>query len=274
MSFELSVVLDSLDAIVYVADMDTHEILYVNKYTRAVFGDIVGELCWRSLQTGQTGQCNFCSNDKLLTHEGKPAGVYRWEFQNTKTKKWFDVRDRAIQWTDSRIVRLEIATDITNRKEIEKALLESEKKLKEKALELMESNTALKVLLRQREDDKKEFEENILSNIKHLVFPYIEKLKKKKDGDEGFDYLNILESNLNEIITPFASKMSSSYIGLTPKEIQIANLIKDGKQDKDIMEILNISLDTVKTHRQNIRKKLGIYGKRINLRTFLLSATK
>ena len=91
---------------------------------------------------------------------------------------------------------------------------------------------------------------------------------------EDLAYVNILESNLNEIVSPFSVKLSSQYLGLTPKEIQIANLIKDGKQDKDMMEILNISQTTVKTHRQNIRKKLGIYSKRANLRTYLLSIQK
>ncbi len=117
-------------------------------------------------------------------------------------------------------------------------------------------------------------EENILSNVKQLIQPYILKLKRNRSMSEDLAYLNILESNLNEIISPFSFKLSSKYLGLTPKEIQVADLIKDGKQDKDIMEILNISLTTVKSHRQNIRKKLGIYSKRINLKTYLTSIKK
>ena len=91
---------------------------------------------------------------------------------------------------------------------------------------------------------------------------------------EEVPYIKLIESNLNDIISPFSSRMSSRYLGFTPKEIQIANLIKEGSQDKDISEILHISVVTVKTHRQNIRKKLGIYGKRVNLRTHLLSFSK
>ena len=149
-----------------------------------------------------------------------------------------------------------------------------ENRVKERTLELFESNAALKVLLNKREQDKGEFENNILSNIKHLVMPYILKLKNNRLNSDELSYLNVIESNLKEIISPFSHKLSSNYMSLTPKEIRIANLIKDGKQDKDIMEILNISLDTVKTHRKNIRRKLGIYGKRINLRTKLLSITE
>jgi diguanylate cyclase (GGDEF)-like protein/PAS domain S-box-containing protein len=117
-----SEILDSLDAIVYIADIETHEILYVNKYTSDLFGDIVGKKCWSALQSNQSGQCDFCSNDKLLTPNGDPAGLYHWEFQNTITKRWYDIRDKAIRWSDGRVVRLEIATDITERKQIEEKL--------------------------------------------------------------------------------------------------------------------------------------------------------
>jgi PAS domain S-box-containing protein len=160
-----------------------------------------------------------------------------------------------------------IDRDITDRKQ-------AVNKLRMRARELKESNIALKVLLKQRENDKGEFEENILSNIKHLIIPYIEKLKKNRAMSEELTYLNIVESNLNEIISPFALKLSSSYLGLTPKEIQIADLTRDGKQDKEISELLNISIDTVKFHKKNIRKKVGIYGTRTNLRTHLLSMIK
>jgi PAS domain S-box-containing protein len=160
-----------------------------------------------------------------------------------------------------------IDRDITDRKQ-------AENQLRISARELRESNITLKVLLKQRENDKRELEEKILSNIKYIIMPYIEKLKKNKSMSEELAYLNILESNLNEIVSPFSSKLSFKYFDFTPKEIMVTNLIIDGKQDKDITELLNISIDTVKFHRKNIRKKLGIYGKRKNLRSHLLSIIK
>lgn len=161
--------------------------------------------------------------------------------------------------------------DITEKKRMDLALFNSEQKLRIHAAELEESNIALKVLLKQRENDKRELEENILMNVKQLILPYVDKLKKSRAISNEIVYLNMLETNLKQIISPFSSRLSSRYLGFTPREIAIADLIRDGRQDKDIMEILNISYETVKSHRQNIRKKLGIYGKRVNLRSFLLT---
>ncbi|MBI5663676.1 MAG: response regulator [Nitrospirae bacterium] len=150
----------------------------------------------------------------------------------------------------------------------------AEKDLRLRAKELEESNTALKVLLKQRELDQQEFQDNMLSNIKHLIMPYVEKLKKGRTMSDELVYLNLIESNLKDIVSPFSAKLSYRYLDFTPREIMVADLIKDGKQDKDIMEILNVSVDTVKAHRKNIRKKLGINNAKINLRTTLLSLAK
>ncbi len=161
--------------------------------------------------------------------------------------------------------------DITERKQMEEALLESEKKLRDRSDELMESNTALKVLLKQIENEKRIMEEKILSNVNKMILPYIERLKRNRSMSDDLAYLNILEANVKEIVSPFSVRMSSALICLTPKELQVANLIKEGRENKEVAELLNMSLETVKTHRQNIRKKLNIYAKRVHLRTYLLS---
>jgi PAS domain-containing protein len=121
----LQTVLDSLDAVVYVTDIQTYELLFLNKYARKIFGDNVGKICWQVLQTDQHGPCAFCTNDQLISEDGEIKGMYAWEFQNTKNKRWYDIRDRAIRWSDGRLARLEIATDFTERKlaEVEKEKL-------------------------------------------------------------------------------------------------------------------------------------------------------
>ena len=119
-------IMDSLDALVYVSDMENHTLLMVNEYGKKIFGDVEGRICWQALQSGQTGPCDFCTNDRLLQADGVPVEVYVWEVQNTVTGRWYQCRDRAIRWHDNRLVRLEIATDITERKQAEKGLRESE----------------------------------------------------------------------------------------------------------------------------------------------------
>ncbi len=127
--------MDSLNAVVYVADMDTYEVLFVNEYAKKEFGDIVGKICWQTLQKGQQGPCSFCPNKYLLDAKGNPGEAYIWDFQNTVTGKWSHIIDRAIIWSDGRVVRLEIATDISERKKeelIKNALIEKlEKALSE-----------------------------------------------------------------------------------------------------------------------------------------------
>ncbi len=119
-------VMDSLDALVYVADMDTYELLFINRHGQNIWGDNTGKTCWQTLQAGQSGPCEFCTNTKLLNASEKPNNVYVWEFQNTVDHRWYECRDQAIQWTDGRLVRMEIATDITDRKRALEALKENE----------------------------------------------------------------------------------------------------------------------------------------------------
>jgi PAS domain S-box-containing protein len=164
-----------------------------------------------------------------------------------------------------------IALDITERKRIEMALMDSEADLKEKARSLEDANTALEVLLKKRERDKSELEKSMLLNVKELVMPYLEKLKKSPVNDRQEKLLEIVESHLNDIISPFIRKLSTKYLRLTPMEIQVANFIKHGKTTKEIAELLNLSDKTIETYRKNIRKKIGIRNKKTNLRTQLQS---
>ena len=121
-------VLDSLDSLVYVADLNSYEVLFVNRYGRDIWGDILGRKCWDSIQKDQQGPCSFCTNNRLVSDNGIPTGVYRWEFQNTVNGRWYECRDQAIPWIGREIVRMEIATDITERKLNEEALALSEEK--------------------------------------------------------------------------------------------------------------------------------------------------
>ncbi len=115
-------VVDGIDADVYVADMETYEILFMNGHMRDSFSDnLVGRICWEVFR-GESGPCAHCTNDKLVDADGNPTGLHVWEGHNPITNRWYINHDRAIRWVDGRLVRLQIATDITDRQAAEEVL--------------------------------------------------------------------------------------------------------------------------------------------------------
>jgi DNA-binding NarL/FixJ family response regulator len=165
---------------------------------------------------------------------------------------------------------IESIRDITERKQAEEDLQRRENELSLKNVQLEDLNAALRVLLKQRDEDKAELEEKVLVNVKKLVMPYLDKLRFEPIGPKASAYLGTLESNLKDIVSPFARKLSGRYVDLTNREIQIAGLIKEGRTTKDIAEMLNISESAINIHRFNIRRKLGL-TKKHNLHAYLTS---
>jgi len=164
---------------------------------------------------------------------------------------------------------------ITERKRVEEALRRQQEYLdrvvEQRTVKLEEANAALKVLLKRREEDKEELEEKMLFSVKELVDPYVEKLRNSSLDESQKAYTDIIKSNLNDIVSPLARRMSMEHLRLTHTEIQVANLVKQGRITKEIAELLHLSPRTVESYRDNIRKKLGIKNKKVNLRTYLLS---
>ena len=147
--------------------------------------------------------------------------------------------------------------------------VETSKHLKNRSKELEETNAALRVLLKQRETDKEEMSQAFQQNIEKLVLPFFSKLRKSNTSPSQENIIKSIENNLRQINSPFAHRISSIYSKLTPAEIQVANLIKNGHSSKEVASLLNLSAKTVYTHRRNIRKKSGITNQKINLQTIL-----
>jgi PAS domain S-box-containing protein len=151
--------------------------------------------------------------------------------------------------------------------------ISAEETLKGERENLAETNAALRVLLRQRGEDRKELEEALLINVKNSVAPYVDKLMKTRLTPDQLVLLENIESHLTEITSPLLRKLANQFLVLTPMEIRVAGFIRDGKTTKEIAQILHASEKSVLFHRQNIRGKLGLKRKKVNLRSHLVSST-
>jgi len=164
--------------------------------------------------------------------------------------------------------------NVTERKLAEDTLKnindELEKRIKGRTIELEQKNLALKEILSQIEIEKKQIGDSIIVNSEKLLLPLIKKLRKK-DAGKYDKIFSLLEENIKNLTSNFGDKLSGTLIKMSPKEIEICNLIKNGFDSKEISSFLCISNKTVDTHRRNIRKKLGLIGKKVNLTSYLNS---
>lgn len=168
-----------------------------------------------------------------------------------------------------------IFRDITEQKKLQEELRKAKKELEavvvERTMELMQANTALKVLLSHQNKEKVENEEKLSTNLRNQILPYIQELKKGSLNDKHTACIRLLEKNLQGIMSEFVTQLKSSTSNLTPKEIQVSSLIKEGMSTREIARFLNVSRKTVDVFRYNIRKKLGLNNRRENLMSHLLS---
>lgn len=185
-------------------------------------------------------------------------------------KRWFAVR--VVPFHDSKnnhvIVTHENITPII---EIQKALEEKELELRSERERLEETNIALRVLLRQRDEDKTRIEETIYVNVDRLVLPYLEQLLQGRLTDKQRTLSEVIDANLRDIISPFLQNISALNILLTPQEIEVANMVRSGRSSKEIAEVLGISTSGVDFHRKKLRQKLGLTNSSRNLRAYLLA---
>ncbi len=218
-------------------------------------------------------QCR--DSDTITLEKGVPQQFD--EFGNVKGRFLFlDVRKVPfIDETGKIIGTVGSARDVTAEREtdlkLKKFNKELEKRIKERTSRLEDVNTALRVLLKKRDEDKDLIAANIYASFKTIIKPLLDQLKTSAAMKSHRDILEILESNIRKMSAPFSKKMADPLLNLTPTEIQVAALVRDGKTNKEITQLLNKSIRAVSSHRNNIRQKLGLKNKKINLRTYLLS---
>jgi DNA-binding CsgD family transcriptional regulator len=126
--------------------------------------------------------------------------------------------------------------------------------------------------LENRDEQRKKIADQVMTNFDQLVFPYYQRIRHSRGTDETDLLVKIMEKNTLESLAPLERSFPMPFRQLTPMEIQVADLIKMGKSSKEISGLLNISTRSVFFHRNNIRKKLNIHGKKVNLRSFLISS--
>ena len=221
--------MNAMDEVVYVADMETHEILFVNKYVETVFGNIVGKKCFEALQ-GKKTPCDFCTNHLLVDKNGKANRTYVWEFQNLITKRWYQCHDQAIQWTDGKLVRFETATDITQNKE-------NEEKLKEHEIKLQELNaTKDKFFSIIAHDLKNPF--TVLKNGSYLLAKHLENNDLIKSKEKAMMISNATK-NTYELLDNLLLWAKSQTASM---ELDIKNLNLKSRLIKNIKEVENLAI--------------------------------
>ncbi len=196
--------------------------------------------------------------------------VIQYPCHSPSRRQWFNLRVLPyLSQTENWVMM--VHEDVTPLFLAQEELQQKEEELRQKSEELEEMNVALKVLLEHRQRGLAELEQQMTVNIHELVLPYTEKLKSSLKTPRNRTLIDIVESNLNDIIAPFLNRLSSLNLLLTPQEVEVAALIRTGKSSQEIADVLGVSVSTISFHRKNLRRKLGLHDRTMNLRTYLLS---
>ena len=220
---------------------------------------------------------NDCLNKKISQRTTfriiLPSGKIRWILSRGNT-----VSDEAgtlrfmvgicIDITEQKMREEELKK---HRENIEILVKKRTSELERKTLQLEETITALKFLLDQRQKDREEIQENIMANVNQLVIPLIGKLKINCSEKMDVSYLDVLENNLQNIVSPFSNQLAFKNLKFTPCELQVSKLVKEGKSTKEIADILNLSISTIQFHRDKTRKKLDLNKTNQKLSIYLRS---
>ena len=196
----------------------------------------------------------------------------RAKFTDKRGKSIFDNSVYPIFDNDRKVIQLAIyGKDVTEEVESRERLEEKKRELESKTELLGDANMALKIMLQKSNENREEIEAEVMATLKKMVVPLVLKIKKSEISPSVREHIDRLEKNLKYLSSPFSRNLSFEYISLSPKEIQVANLIRDGKVTREIAEELGMKPGTVEFYRNNIREKIGIRGKKIRLRTHLLN---
>jgi len=258
------------------------DLTYSNRGAKQILGyevqEILGTSAFRLMDSKDRKRVRKWFRKAKKRKRGWKGTVVRWQHKDKSIRFLETIAEPIIDDNGDLKGFTGIDRDITVRKQAKEALRKANANLKKRTRELElkrksleELNAAMRVVLKKRETDKAKIKESVLANVKKLIEPYFEKIKKTGLNDQQMGVLRILESNLKEIISPFTQEVSLKYFKLTSTEIQVAKQIRHGHTTKQIADFMDISPRTIETHRKNIRRKIGLEGKKANLRSHLMS---
>jgi DNA-binding CsgD family transcriptional regulator len=153
----------------------------------------------------------------------------------------------------------------------EKELKEINKQLIVERKALQETNAALRVVMARIEEEKGTIHRNVQQNVEKILMPILHALTLEVPIIQR-KYVDMLRTNLEEITSPFINHLSRRFLSLTPTEIKICNMIRNGLRTKEIAQIQGVSLAAINRHREHIRRKLAIANTDTNLATYLQSS--
>ena len=248
-------------------------ITFVNKAYCRYFGKSRRELIGKSfLPNLPESDRAFVLKQFSTLSRRRPAAIY--EHQNIAAGGklcWQQWSSRAIYSESGELLEIQsVGRDITDKKTAELALKASDRKLWRQQESLKKKNLLLHELLDQIEIEKRQLKEDVTANVDELLFPLLRKLRRP-DGSINDKYFTLLQHSLEGLASSFGRKISQPSLKLSPREVEIANMVKNGLTSKEIAELLNIAFKTVEIHRHHIRRKLNIANKPVNLNTFLHS---
>jgi PAS domain S-box-containing protein len=254
---------------------DKGELLFANGSFLALVGlsgldELVGKSIFDVSLIGEewTADPQALRKDILLNREYHPVNLVI--LGNDGRQTFVEMNSTKINYA-GRMVMVNFCNDLSWHETRGKKVLERETQLLARLAKLEERDCLQREQLKRRSRQKSGFENAIMSDIKGILLPHLEKIKQQGVNEEQKKYIDLMELKLKENISPFARKLTAQVANISPQEIQVASLIVQGKSTKEISDILYLSDKTIETHRRKLRKKLGISNKSINLRSHLLT---
>jgi len=264
----MRVILDGVPDMILQVDTNL-KVLWANKAARSMNPNIVDKFCYQAL-AGKERPCFGCPSARAReTGQVEMGTVYHADFGGLPEGSYWESIGVPLRDSEGNITGvIEIARNVTKRKLAEEALEAANVELEVERETLKEKNIAMREILNQVDNERKQMVLQVQGNIDKIVVPILRKLLEKS-GPIQKDYILLLLSSLAEVTSPFISKLETRYSRLAPREMEICNMIRKGMTSKEIASLLNSAEETVRNQRKNIRRKLGIANDKVNLRTFL-----